>query len=43
MINTMLNINNNERLKSKIIDHLYFDREFNNPYGANALFKGLNK
>ena len=44
MINTMLKINNNERLKSKNNRPSLFDREFNNPYGANAwLFKGLNK
>ena len=38
----MLNINNNERLKSKITDHLYL-MESNNPYGKCLLFKGLNK
>lgn len=42
MINTMLNINNNEKPKKDNRPSL-FDRGFNNPYGANAwLFKGLN-
>lgn len=42
MINTMLNINNNEKPKKNNRPSL-FDRGFNNPYGANAwLFKGLN-
>lgn len=41
MINTMLNINNNEKPKKNNKPSL-FDREFNNPYGVNAwLFKGL--
>lgn len=43
MINTMLNINNNEKPKPKDNRPSLFDREFNNPYGVNAwLFKGLN-